>query len=151
MKRDTVKYAHGLKRIWVHMSFKAKYCHKIFKHEEVREECREIFEQVAEKCKIDLNLVGFDANHAHLIADLAHHIEPYLKKMFKGTSARKLLKKFPWLKKKYFWGSGIWGRQYYCYSIGSDMKILNKYVKQQKFFTAMHDKNQTSLERYYPV
>ena len=151
MKRDTVKYAHGLKRIWVHMSFKVRYCHKIFQHEEIRNECQKIFNGVAKEKDINLKTVGFDANHAHCIADLGNYSEPELKKLFKGTSGRKLLKRFPWLKKKYFWGSGLWGRQYYCYAIGSDMAVLNKYVQRQKFFTAMHDPAQQTLARYYPV
>lgn len=151
MKRDTKKYAHGLKRIWVHMSFKAKYCHNIFEHKEIREACQEIFEEVTERNNIDLRSVGFDANHAHCIIDLGNYSEPKVKKMLKGTSARKLLKIFPWLKKKYFWGSGLWGRQHYCYAIGSDMAVLNKYVQRQKFFIAMHDPNQQTLARYYPV
>ena len=151
MTQDTVKYAHGLKRIWVHMSFKTKYSHEIFEHEEVREECQQIMVEVADKYEIELDTVGFDSNHLHCIADLGHYSEPEVKKWFKGTTGRKLLKKLPWLKTQYFWGSGVWGRQYYCYSIGSDMNVLKNYVKKQKFYTHMHDPNQQTLERYYPV
>lgn len=149
MKRDTVKYAHGLKRIWVHMSFKVKYCHEIFNHKEVREECQKIFEEVAKKHSIKLKSTGFDENHAHLIPDLGNFSEPEVKKIFKGNSGRKLLKKLPWPKKKYFWGSGLWGRQYYCYGIGSDMAVLNEYLRKQKFFIPMHDPSQKTLNSYY--
>lgn len=151
MERDTVRYAHGIKRIWVHMSFKTKYSHEIFVQEEVRDKCQDIILDVADRYKIELKSVGFDANHLHCIADLGHYSEPQVKKLFKGTTGRKLLKRLPWLKMKYFWGSGLWGRQYYCYSIGSDMKVLNDYVKRQKYFIPMHDKNQMTLERYYLV
>ena len=151
MQRDIVKYAHGLKRIWVHMSFKIKYCHEVFNHPEIREECQNIFEAVADDKKLELYSSGFDANHAHFIIDLGNYSEPQVKKWFKGTSARKLKKKFPWLKQKYFWGGGFWGRQYYCYSIGSDMKVLNAYIRKQKFFVSMHEPSQTTLGEYHLV
>ena len=151
MTRDTVKYAHGLKRIWVHMSFKVKYCHNIFDFKDVRDACRDIFESVAQNKNFELKSFGFDANHVHCIADLAHFSEPQVRKWLKGTSGRKLLKKFSWLKKKFFWDSGLWGRQYFCYGIGSDMAALQKYVKQQKFFQVMHDPSQETLALYYPV
>ena len=151
MKRDTVKYAHGLKRIWVHMSFKVKYCHPIFDIKEVRESCQKIMLEVADTYNIEIKYIGFDNNHLHFIPDLGNYSEPYLKKLFKGTTGRKLLQQFGWLKRKYFWGSGLWGRQYYCYGIGSDMRVLSKYVQKQKFFTAMHCPDQRSLLEYHPV
>ncbi len=148
MQRDIQKYAHGLSSIYAHMSFKAKYCHNVFDIEEFRNACGECFKQIALQNEILLKAIGFDSNHIHLIADLGKYSEPELRKLFKGTSGYTLLKQFPEIKKKYFWGSGLWGRQYYCYSIGSDMVVLQKYIKKQKFFTLMQDKTQTTLEAY---
>lgn len=148
MQRDIKKYAHGLKRIWVHMSFKVKYCHNIFVHQEVREACEHIMLEVAEHYNIAIQSIGFDANHLHFIPDLGKYNESHMRKLFKGTTGRRLLQQFPWLKRKYFWGSGLWGRQYYCYSIGSDMRVLQAYVSKQQFFTAMHDPTQTTLLSY---
>ena len=149
MKRDTVKYAHGLSRIWVHISFKAKYCHPIFDFKEIREECQNIIKEISDTKSIEIYTIGFDNNHLHLITDLGKYSEPNLRKLFKGTTGKKLLEKFSWLKQKYFWGSGLWGRQYYCYSIGSDIRVLNKYVQKQKFFTAMHHPDQMTLESFH--
>jgi len=149
MKRDTVKYSHGLRRIWVHMSFKVKYCHEVFEHREIREACMEIFKEVAENYGIEIQSMGFDSNHVHFIPDFGKYSEPEIKKIFKGTSGRKILKKFPWLKKKHFWGSGLWGRQCYTYSIGSDMNSLKNYVRKQKFFTGMvHSNDQKRLSSF---
>lgn len=128
MMRDSKKYAHGISREWVHVSFKAKYCHNIFTYAYVREECKKIFFEVAKNYDIGIKSMGFDKNHVHMVNDLGKYSKPELRKIFKGTSGKRLLKKFPLIKKKYFWGSGLWGRQYYCYSIGSDMRVLNKYV-----------------------
>ena len=86
MNRDTVKYAHGLSRIWIHMSFKVKYCHEIFIYNEVREECSKIFFEIAETHSIKIKSLGFDKNHVHLVNDLGKYSEPELRKLFKGIS-----------------------------------------------------------------
>jgi REP element-mobilizing transposase RayT len=151
MNRDTRKYAHGLKRIWVHESFKVKYCHKIFAHKQVRDACQEIMLETAKEYNIEIKYIGFDADHLHFIPDLGKYSEPYIRKLFKGRTARKLLKKFWWLKQTYFYGSGLWGRQYFCYSIGSDMAVLSKYVQSQKYFQVMYNPNQRTLQEYHPV
>lgn len=148
MKQDTVKYAHGWSSVYVHMSFKTKYCHKVFEIKEFREACEFYFQEVSSKYNIPLLSMGFDRDHVHLITDLKKYSEPQARKLFKGTSGHKLLKLFPHIKNKYFWGSGLWGRQYYCYSIGSDMNVLKRYIKKQKFFTIMQDNNQTTLDAY---
>lgn len=148
LNRDIRKYAHGLSSIYAHMSFKAKYCHKIFEIEEFREACKDCFSEIAENYNVNMISIGFDSDHIHMICDMGKFSEPYLRKLFKGISGYKLLKQFPEIKKKYFWGSGLWGRQYYCYSIGSDMRVLQKYIKKQKFFTIMQNPEQTTLSAY---
>jgi len=130
------------------MSFKIKYCHQVFNIKQVREACQNIFNEVAEKYDFVILQAGFDADHVHLIADLCKYSEPQVRKLLKGTSGKKLLKQFPNIKKRYFWGSGLWGKQYYCYSIGSDMNALKRYVKKQKFFTIMQNKDQTTLDSF---
>lgn len=147
--RTIQKYAHGLSSVYVHMSFKVKYCHQVFNIKEFREACQEIFKQVAEKYDFVILQLGFDANHVHIIIDLCKYSEPQIRKLLKGTSGKKLLEQFPGIKRKYFWGSGLWGKQYYCYSIGSDMDALQNYVGKQKFFIVMQFKDQTSLGSFF--
>ena len=148
MQREIRKYAHGLCSIYVHMSFKVKYCHEVFGNKKFREACQACFRETAEEYKINVFSMGFDLNHVHMILDLGKYDEPYVRKLFKGRSGRFLLEKFPEVKKKDFYGSGLWGRQYYCYSIGSDMKMLQNYVAKQKFFLAMNNPYQKSLEAF---
>lgn len=147
--RNIKKYKHGLSRIYAHMSYKIKYCHKVFDYKEFREACETCFKEIAKNYNIDISSIGFDSDHLHMVADLGKYSEPQLRKIFKGISGYKLLKQFPEIKKKYFWGSGLWGRQYYCYSIGSDMNIIKNYIKKQKFFMPMNNKEQTTLFSYH--
>jgi len=99
----------------------------------------------AQELGVDIKSIGFDNNHLHIIPDLEKYSEPELRKTFKGRSGYFLLKKFPWLKQKYFWGSGLWGSQYYCYSIGSDMHVLDRYIAKQRYFIAPDNTRQSSL------
>lgn len=148
MQRDIQKYAHGLSSIYVHMSFKVKYCHEVFDIKDFREACEDCFKDVAVDYDFAMLNIGFDSDHVHTIIDLGKYSEPEVRKLLKGTSGKKLLEQFPEIKKQFFWDSGLWGRQYFCYSIGSDMRVLQNYIKQQKFFTIMQDKTQRTLDSY---
>lgn len=148
MERKIRKYAHGLSAVYVHMSFKAKYCHEVFSIKEFREACESCFRNVAINYDFGLLNIGFDMEHVHMIVELGKYSEPEVRKALKGTSGKKLLEMFPEIKRKFFWGSGLWGRQYYCYSIGSDMNVLQNYIKKQKFFMAMNDPEQMALTSY---
>ena len=116
---------------------------------EFREACESYLYEAADTYSINMKAVGFDSNHVHIILDLGKYSEPYVRKILKGITGHKLLQQFPNIKRKYFWESGLWGRQYYCYGIVSDMKVLNKYVQKQKFFTAMHHPEQMTLESFH--
>ncbi|MDP3917461.1 MAG: transposase, partial [Nanoarchaeota archaeon] len=47
--------------------------------------------------------------------------------------AKKLFKLFPWLKRRYFWASGLWSPAYYMESVGRDMEFMQGYVMKQKY------------------
>jgi putative transposase len=68
-------------------------------------------------------------------------------KLLKGTSGHKLLKEFPQMKRKYFWGSGLWGSQVYFYSTGRDADQMRAYVRNQGK-NEEPDKKQTNITQY---
>lgn len=149
MKQDLVRYSHGVGRLYAHVRFKTKYCHKVFeKHPEFREACEKMFYEIGEDKSIRLDAVGFDDNHVHFITDVGLKSIPYIKKTLKGTTGRKLLKQFPEIKKKYFWGSGLWARSIYFYGVGRDKKSMEKYIAKQKFFKRELPKDQTTLASF---
>ena len=116
------------------MCFKVKYCHSIFDDGNVQKRCENIFREVeAREGKFTIDEMGFDRNHVHTVIELGPEAsEAYVVKKLKGTSAKFLLREFPYLKKKYFWGSGLWNPGYFCESVG-DSTYENKkiYVKNQ--------------------
>ena len=119
-------------RIEIHVSYKVKYCHKVFNISEVRQRCQEIFYEVAALQRIEIKEIGFDENHAHMDIMILHtHRLCDINKAFKGTSGRKLLQEFPEVKRKFFWKSGFWGKQAYGDSVGRDPTVIRNYVKNQ--------------------
>lgn len=126
-----VRRSSSIGRHEMHISFKTKYCHEVFEYEQVRELCMHIFLETAEEMKIDLSEIGFDKNHAHMDIDIGLLSVVDIAKKFKGRSGRKILRVFPWIKKKYFWGSGFWSPVVYFDSVGNNRDYIRKYVRDQ--------------------
>ena len=141
--KDTVSYAHAQYRIWIHLSLKTKYAHDVFDIREFRKACQDMMLEIFQNHKIEHDTIGFDSNHFHVILDMALWKVSDLVKVIKGTSGYKLLKQFPEIKKKYFYGSGLWSGTKYVYSVGRDKASVERYVAKQKYFSVV--KEQRSL------
>lgn len=129
---EFIKGSSSITRIELHVSYKARYCHKVFDFVEVKQRCQEIFFEVAALYNIVIKEIGFDGDHVHMDIQIRNtHRLCDVNKAFKGTSGRKLLAEFPQIKKKYFWGSGFWGAQGYGDSVGRDPTIIQNYVRNQ--------------------
>ncbi|MFH0949279.1 MAG: IS200/IS605 family transposase [Candidatus Aenigmatarchaeota archaeon] len=129
---DFVRGSSSVTRLENHVSYKVRYCHKVFDFVEVKQRCHEIFFEVAALHSIVIEEIGFDGDHVHMDILIRNtHCMCDVDKWFKGTSGRKLLREFPEIKKKYFWGSGFWGSQGYADSVGRDPQIIRNYVKSQ--------------------
>ena len=116
----------------LHLSFKVKYCHEIFNDEQVEKRCEEIFREVSEMRRWILREIGFDKNHVHITIDAGTKGPEDVAKALKGTSGRKLLKEFPYLKKTYFWGSGLWSPTIYFDSLGERTIVeMDDYTRNQ--------------------
>jgi len=148
--QSSVSYSSSIGKNTLHMGFKVKYCHKIFNDKEVEKRCAEIFKEVSEKYGLILDEIGFDRDHIHIDIDGGPNYAPkHIAKLLKGTSGRKLLKEFPYLKKKYFWGSGMWNPSYYFDSIGSrTKKEIDTYIRNQGNKAPKPIKGQQTLEHF---
>ena len=142
MNTDLVSYSHAQIRIWVHISLKTKYCHHVFDIREFREACQELMVQIFKEHKIEYDRIGFDNNHFHTILDMGLWKVSELIKTMKGISGYKLLKQFPDIKKKYFYGSGLWSGTKYVYSVGRDKKAIERYVAKQKYFSVVKEQRE---------
>ncbi len=132
-KENPVRYSSAVGELWVHASFKAKYTHMIFDVTSVREATEVLLLEALEKYEIPCRKIGFDNNHVHMMIDINNLSRPQVAKCLKGYIARKLFKQMPWVKKEYFWGSGMWSPAYYMNSVGKDMDFIDNYIGKQKY------------------
>ena len=140
MKLNPTRYSSMVGESWHHFSFKVKYCHPIFDKEAVRNECHVFFIEAFERNKIRCREIGFDSNHVHGIIDIGNYSRPQVAKLIKGYVAKRFFKMFPYIKKKYFYGSGLWNPASWIDSVGKDMEFMESYVRKQRYYSGIQSK-----------
>jgi REP element-mobilizing transposase RayT len=138
MKTNPIRYSSAVGEVWLMMTLKVKYCHKIFDKQAIREYTKAVLEQALHYYGIRHKTIGFDSDHVHINLDLGIYSKPELAKKIKGFTAAKILKEFPWLKSRLFRGKGFWnpatdGRT-------GDMEFYEHYVANQKYGYAQQQK-----------
>ena len=118
---------------WCHAMFKVKYCHKIFDYGEVRGYIAELLFLISSLYNMPIKKMGFGDDHVHFRVDIKLRSKPEAAKIFRGITAKKLFQKFPEIKKKYYWDSGLWNRAYLLDNIGSDQGNIDNYISTQKY------------------
>ena len=82
-------------------------------------------------CEVDeLNV---QKDHIHLVISIPPKVSvsEYIGTI-KGKLAIKLLKTYPNLKKKPYWGNHFWSRGYFVNTIGINEEVIKRYVKYQE-------------------
>ena len=143
MKNNPTRFSSAVGEIWVMVTFKVKYCHKIFDLVGVRELTDALFHEAFTYYNIKCQKLAFDSDHVHMIIDMGLYSKIELAKKLKGYVARKLFEYLPWLKKQKFWGSGLWNPAYDIRSMSSQV-MYSRYLDKQKYSST----NQTMLGVY---
>ena len=143
MKLNPPRYSSAIGEVWVMMTIKVKYCHKIFDIRAVRELCDALLNEAFQLYNIRCQKMAFDSDHIHIILDMGLYSRPELAKRVKGYVGRHLLRLMPWLKKQKFWGSGLWNPATDIRNI-NDMGIYLRYLDKQKYAS----KGQTMLSAF---
>jgi len=129
--KDLYRRSSANGRALFHFMFKVKYCHNIFDDEQVKNRCETIFRKVAQEKDFVIMEIGFDRNHVHVLIEIGVYSRPQIAKFLKGTSAKKILCEFPYLKQDFFWGSGLWNPSYWGDAVGEDEQRVTPYIKNQ--------------------
>lgn len=131
MKPDLVSHSSSVGRLWVHLAFKVKYCHKIFDIPEIKASCEALLRQALGDLNIQVEELGIDRDHVHFVLDIGLTPIAEVVKKLKGFTAKRLFQEYPWLKRQYFWGSGMWNPSYYFDSLGKGLEDMKSYVRRQ--------------------
>ena len=131
---------HCVWQIHYHIVFPIKY-RKSLLDEEVTQIIVETAEAIQECYAIEMEAIGCDRNHIHLLCSAHPKMVPgKIVQIFKSITAREVFLRKP-LVKKNLWGGEFWSDVYYVGTVGehANWDIVEKYVKRQS-----HDKTEIS-------
>ena len=129
---DVQKGYHCAYQIHYHIVFPVKYRKALLRGEIVKS-LKEIAEGIAERYGIEIERLGSDEDHVHLLCGSHPKYAPgQLVRLFKSITGRELFKRHGWLRKE-LWGGEFWTDGYYVATVGErgDWKVVEKYVRMQ--------------------
>lgn len=115
-----------------HIVFPVKY-RKALLREEVVKQIKEILEELVERYEIEVEQVGCDYDHIHLLCSYhPKYSGGDIVRIVKSNTGRELFKKFPDLRKE-LWGGEFWSDGYYIATVGErgNWSVVEKYIKEQ--------------------
>ena len=125
-------HSSSVGRSLYHVCFVVKYRHTVFNDEGVKKLCAQELRAGARAAGACVVEIGFDLNHVHFVLDTDLQWLPNIVKSMKGRSGRRVLRAYPKLKKKKFWGSGLWSPAYFFETVGQKtLEFSRGYVRSQ--------------------
>ncbi len=119
-------------QIHYHIVFPVKY-RKALLNEAVVKELKEISLQIQERYELEIERLGCDENHIHLLCGSHPKYAPgQLVRVYKSVSAKELFRRIPELRRE-LWGGEFWSDEYYVATVGErgDWSVVEKYVRDQ--------------------
>ena len=133
MTNDTVRKGyHCVWQIHYHIVFPVKY-RKALLDEEVTEIIQQTAEGIAERYAIEMEAIGCDKDHIHLLCGAHPKVAPSkIVQIFKSITAREIFSRKPSIKKE-LWGGEFWTDGYYVATVGErgNWDTVEQYVQKQ--------------------
>jgi len=130
-----MEYQHGSHSVYdvkYHLIWVTKYRYHVLKGE-VAIRTRELIRQTCLSRDVAIVQGSIGKDHVHMLVSCPPTIAPAkLVQYIKGRSSRMIQDEFPHLKKRY-WGQHMWGRGYFCATVGSvTEETVRQYIENQK-------------------
>ncbi len=129
---DIWYWHHNVSECYYHIQLTIKYRRSVFDGE-IEAEMIGIMAGFKERYYIDVQTVGYDKNHVHILCRfLPKYSGGQVIRLIKSITAHKLFEKFPDLKRQ-LWGGEYWSDGYYIGTVSGrgDRKIIENYIKKQ--------------------
>ena len=126
------KGAHCAGQIHYHIVFPVKY-RQAFLDEAVTTIIQETAAEIAERFPIEMEAIGTDKNHIHLLCSAHPKMAPgRIVQMFKRITAREIFRRKPAVK-RVLWGGEFWTDGYYVATVGerANWQTVERYVQGQ--------------------
>lgn len=129
----TAATAHSRYNINYHLVWCPKYRHQVLKGK-IEIYFKRLLENICNHYGYQILALEVMPDHVHLFISVKPQISPTdIIRTIKSISAVWIFKKFPWLKKQKFWGSGLWSKGYYVGTAGAvTAQSILKYIENQK-------------------
>ncbi len=126
------KLTHAIWHCQYHMVWVPKYRHRILTGK-IGYEVEQCIRTFSSQKSCEVNELNIQIDHVHLICMIPPKlsVSSYVG-MIKGRTAIRLLKKFPDLRKRRYWGNHFWTKGYCVDTVGLDEEKIRQYVKYQE-------------------
>ena len=123
---------HHVYRLMYHFVWIPKYRHKVFR-EPYSGELKGIIEKIGYNYDIDIVELEIPEDHIHMVVRGVPKMSPSdVMQIIKSISAREFFRRYPEIKKRYFWGGKLWTQSYFVETIGNaNEDVIRAYVRDQ--------------------
>jgi putative transposase len=124
--------SHHVYRIMYHFVWIPKYRHKVFA-EPYRTNLKAIIEKAAYDYEMEVSEIEIPDDHIHMMLKAEPKMSPSkIMQIIKSISAREFFRKYPKIKREYFWGGKLWTQSFYVETVGNrNEEDVRKYVQNQ--------------------
>lgn len=131
-KYDLWYWYHNVSECYYHIQLTIKY-RKALLDKRVVEVILESLKGFKERYAIEMQQVGFDRNHVHILCRfLPKYSGGQVIRLIKSITGQHVFKKVPEVKKE-LWGGEFWTDGYYIATISGrgDKKVIEEYIRKQ--------------------
>ena len=123
--------AHTIYDIKYHIVWKTKYNYAVLKGD-IALRARQILREICAVRGLKIVSGNVRSNHIHLLVSCPTDLAPSkIVQYLKGKSSYRLQREFKEIQKRY-WGQHLWGRGYFCATVGAvNEELIKQYVENQ--------------------
>ena len=123
--------AHTVVDLKYHFVWKTKYSYKILGGD-LGLRVRAVIREICAEHGMVVVQGNIRPDHIHLLVSAPTHLSPAkMAQLLKGKSSYRLQREFPDLRKRY-WGQHLWGRGYFCSTVGAvTEEMIKAYIASQ--------------------
>lgn len=142
---DIRRNTHHVFRIMYHFVWIPKYRRKVFE-EPYRGMLKNIIQKIGYDYDIEIVELEIPVDHIHMVVRAEPKDSPSeIMQKIKSLSAREFFRRYPEIKRNYFWGGKLWTQSYFVETIGNaNEEVIRQYVQNQ--LTEMNEGEKSSQQ-----
>jgi putative transposase len=126
------KLTHVVYKCDYHIVFTPKYRFRILTGE-ISRMLEQDMRSICQWKDVEIDEMNIQLDHVHIIVSIPPRLSiSDFMGIMKGKTAIKLMRSYPNLKKKPYWGNHFWSRGYFVNTVGINEEMIRRYVKHQE-------------------